>query len=79
MNTKIVKSYMFAESRQFFVIAKKDIQTTRRILSQECYICIDPDVEPQEGAMVLVDLNLEPWAGQSNIRGVATMFGTEII
>lgn len=63
---------------KFWIKATRDIKAAKRTIPQGVHLLISPDLEPTEGALVLVDDNLEIWAGQPKVSGVATLFGVEI-
>lgn len=54
----------------FFVTATKDIQTPRRTIRKGNFLAINPNIEPTDGRMVLVDDSVELWAHQAAVRGV---------
>lgn len=35
------------------------------------HVVIDPDIQPTDGDLAIIDGDLVPWAGQRNIQGVA--------
>lgn len=41
-------------------------------------LLIDPSLEPKEGSLVLVGGRVEPWNGQSDVRGVVTSVGRNV-
>lgn len=57
----------------FLVTATQAIETTKRVIAPGMHILIDQGISPVAGQMVLIGSNLEPWKGQSEIVGVATM------
>ena len=64
-------SILHSDSAAFFVTATKEIKLQKCVAYPGDHILIDPDKEPEDGRIVLVDRQLQPWTGQSDIRGVA--------
>jgi SOS-response transcriptional repressor LexA len=67
-------------NKQFLVEVVNEISTPRgTVILPGDYILIDPDVQPKDGDMAIVDGDLVPWSGQQDIQGVAVGVSKNVV